>query len=87
MQRGELLTVLSLIGLISIIAATGVSLQLTGNVAQNARFYPVPQDAPMVCLTEQIMLKDTPTATVYCCKENMIGQNTCRFPYTIIKAR
>jgi len=78
------------LGLVSMVGALAlVSLLFhnpTGAVAQDTSVYPLDygQSLPMPCAQgPAYLLGNNGMYAVYCCSEDMIGQNTCRRPQTI----
>ena len=86
MQRGEAVAVVSIITITGVFATAGLLLTPTGNIAQGETFYPIAQPSPIACASGTIVLETTPVSTTYCCIEAMIGENTCRAPFTLISA-
>lgn len=86
MKRGERIAVLSVISVVAVLAATGLVLTPTGQVPQNVPIYPT-STASSACQMDMVILQDTNVGTTYCCLEDMIGANTCKLPFTIIKAK
>ncbi len=85
MERGERLLVLSVVTVVGVMALTSMFVTPTGNVPQGGSFYMTQTGSS--CEAGLLILKDDPTSRTYCCQEHMIGQNTCKFPFTIVKAR
>ncbi len=87
MERGAAIAVLGLVGLVSLLAIVSLLFQHpTGNVAQNEGFYPTEylETLPIPCATSTAyFLRSEGAYEVYCCSEDLIGQNTCRRPQYI----
>ncbi|MBS3147362.1 hypothetical protein J4219_00590 [Candidatus Woesearchaeota archaeon] len=86
MERGEALVVLSVVALVGIIASTTLLLtNPAGAVAQGQSIIPQPRSSPILCEqgTQAFLLSTGPRFAVFCCPEDMIGQNECKERHTI----
>jgi len=96
MERGEqsiAVIVLAIVGIVSAMAAVALFLpHPTGLVMQDESVY-VTEDAGNLAIgcrnlqQKVIFLGWEANYGVYCCLEDMIGQNTCRAPYQILITR
>jgi len=94
MERGEgriALIVLILIGIVGVIASVTLFLRgPTGLVMQGQDIYPT-EDARNIGITcenpgqKAVFLGYSSNFQVYCCLEDMIGQNECIFPYRVLR--
>jgi len=92
MERGEqiaTLTVLAVIGITSVLALITMFGAPTGKITQTQKIYPevyLPEISYQCANPNQnmIFLGYQANYGVYCCVEDMIGQNTCGLPRKII---
>ncbi len=92
MERGEegsiAIAVLSVISIVGVLATITLFLrQPAGLIAQGQNIYPTEDitGLPIVCSEYQaIFLGYDANFKVYCCKEDMNGQNECRSPQRIL---
>ncbi len=91
MERGEdrsiAIAVLSVIGIVGILAAITLARQPTGLVAQGQTIYVTENAAnlPVLCKEPQVIfLGYDANYKVYCCFEDMIGQNECLYPQKVM---
>ncbi|PIN74575.1 hypothetical protein COV18_06810 [Candidatus Woesearchaeota archaeon CG10_big_fil_rev_8_21_14_0_10_37_12] len=92
MKKGDGLSisVLSVIALVAAIAAVTLMVQQpTGNIAQGQPFYPLAEPGLVMCanMKPAFLLQDMGHYQVYCCSEDMIGDNACRNPHRIFPVR
>jgi len=96
MQRGESRTTVAVVGLLAVIGVLAVLAlfvkQPTGKVMQDQSVY-VTVDQEMVTPSCQkaedraIFLGYTGNYMVFCCPEDMSGQNECKYPKRVLMTR
>ncbi len=88
MERGERenIIVLSVIGVISVMAALALYAQNpTGQVMQDQSIYPM-ESVGLACGNAVFLGWDS-GAAVYCCVEDMNGANECATPHRILRVK
>lgn len=86
MERGEALVVLSVVALVGVIASTTLLLtNPAGSVVQGETIIPQPRPSPILCEAgnQAFLLSTGPRFAVFCCPEDMIGQNECKEAHTL----
>ncbi len=93
MERGAGLAVLSIIGIVGLLATVTLFLrQPTGLVMQDQSIY-ITEDAGRLAITcknvqqQVVFLGYDANYRVYCCLENMHGQNECILPHRVLITR
>lgn len=90
MERGERLTTYAIIGFIAVVSMIGAAnlLSPTGELMQGQQVYNIAYPQVLQCTTQPaIYLGYQMNYGIYCCPEDMIGQNECRFPKRILLTR
>jgi hypothetical protein len=96
MERGAehsvAIAVLGVIGIVGVLATVTLLQKPTGLVMQDQSIY-VTEDAGRLAITcknvkqEVVFLGYEANYEAYCCLEDMIGQNECRFPHKVLMTR
>ena len=86
MERGEELAALSVVAVVGVLATITLLLNNpTGQLTQGEEVYPSQPYNPIACEGAEsiLLLKQERRFDVYCCPEDMIGQNECKEPHTV----
>lgn len=86
-ERGVAVTVLGIAGIVGVLATVALFQSPTGLVAQGEPVYPTisVRGLPVICSTpDALYLGNEGSYAVYCCREDLIGQNECNFPQKVL---